>query len=304
MVKVFLSVFFISICFNSEAQVSGVILDHSTEAPIPFVNIWVSGKMNGTTSDKSGAFSLPSLSPSDTIVFSSAGYMSKRVAANEDIAKVLLEKNVIALRPIRLRDKNVKRKEIEIGKFKTADVSHYRGTSNRPFQIGRFFPYHDSLKNVPLLKSVKVFMSSFQAGAIANVRLYEAGEDGLPANEIYTGPILIRARKGLKMARLEIIDLGIEFPNSGLIVAVESMIIPENRYELKIAGSKDRHVSYSPAVGLLPVNEPHFIVEYMQGKWSSPKYRPFKKTVIADKTSRDRDESRFIVPAITITLSN
>ncbi|RYG45319.1 MAG: hypothetical protein EOO01_18020 [Chitinophagaceae bacterium] len=43
-------------CFNSEAQVSGVIRDHSTEAPIPFVNIWVSGKMNGTTSDKSGAF--------------------------------------------------------------------------------------------------------------------------------------------------------------------------------------------------------------------------------------------------------
>lgn len=59
-----------------QTKVQGVVFDASTKDPIPFVNVFVKGTNIGATADFEGKYSLLSKSKSDTLVFSSMGYIT------------------------------------------------------------------------------------------------------------------------------------------------------------------------------------------------------------------------------------
>ena len=297
------AIIFGSICINAKAQVSGITIDHSAGSPIPYVNIWLKGKMQGTTSDNSGNFSLPFITNSDTVVFSAAGYVSKEIIGSDELKKVLMQKSIIALRELKVRNKRSKRLEIEIGKFPSKHINQYWAAYNNPYQIGRYFAYHDSLQHVPFIKNIKMYLWSMVSGAIANVRIYEADENGCPENELHSENIFIHPRKGTRLTKVEVEDLNIEFPRSGLVVAIEFMIIPSNRYEIKVAGKDTVHVRYSPSIGVVPTGMVHNSLLFEGGQWRKITMPVFKSTASREIKS-EAMKSTFTVPAIMLTVSN
>ncbi len=67
--------------FNTEAQtISGKVLDHKTNEPIPYVNIYFNNSYNGTSSDIDGHFELNiGQNPGQDIVVSCMGYKSQLI---------------------------------------------------------------------------------------------------------------------------------------------------------------------------------------------------------------------------------
>ena len=95
----------------------GQVLNASSKNPIPFVNIGILEKGIGTVSDEEGFFHLPlnnlHIKPTDTLVFSSLGYETKKILVKEadivyaDYPKVELIPTTYNLNEVVVTDKRV-----------------------------------------------------------------------------------------------------------------------------------------------------------------------------------------------------
>jgi len=70
---------------QNPSTIKGIILDEKTQEPLPYTNILVLQKYQGTISNESGSFSLDitDLSPSDTISFQYIGYKTKKTLLSD-----------------------------------------------------------------------------------------------------------------------------------------------------------------------------------------------------------------------------
>ena len=60
-------------------QVTGVVTEQSTSLPLPGVNVYIEGTLQGTITDMEGAFQIEVPSPEAVLVFSFIGYVEKRI---------------------------------------------------------------------------------------------------------------------------------------------------------------------------------------------------------------------------------
>lgn len=95
---------FIFCCLSADAQllIQGKIFDSETKEPLPFVNISVRNKTNGTTTGIDGVFKID-VDPSDSLYISYVGYEALRIAAADK-----------SLNSIFIRPKSQELKEVEI----------------------------------------------------------------------------------------------------------------------------------------------------------------------------------------------
>ncbi|WP_081475368.1 carboxypeptidase-like regulatory domain-containing protein [Croceivirga radicis] len=114
-------IFFFLICFVNkmypQQDYKGQVLNASSKNPIPFVNIGILEKGIGTVSDEEGFFHLPlnnlHIKPTDTLVFSSLGYETKKILVKEadivyaDYPKVELIPTTYNLNEVVVTDKRV-----------------------------------------------------------------------------------------------------------------------------------------------------------------------------------------------------
>ena len=96
--------------------ITGTVIDSLTQAPLPFTNVGVLGKDEGTVSNSEGTFtlSLEGLNSSDTIFFSFVGYQQRKVSL-EQLKKqpqVALIENVIQLSAFSVHARELKPIEI------------------------------------------------------------------------------------------------------------------------------------------------------------------------------------------------
>ncbi len=300
MARKYLLTISILITIQSTAQLKSSTIDASNRTPLPHVNVWIAGKDVGTTSDQNGQFLINGSTDSDTLVFSCAGYVMKRIPVREVASSVSLERNVIALRAVTLKNKKVKRIKKVIGEFETSSINSYWSSGGQPYLIGRLFRYEENIKHLPIIKSLKLYLWS-RGSSVSNIRLYSADTNGLPDKEISEGNILLRAEDGMRMTAVDLADRGIVFPASGLIVLLETMIIPENRYEVKLPDEGKTLIQYNPSLGVFPsemTNDTE--IYFFKGGWGK-RQRPFPAWGHNDINSH---EGKFAIPAIQVTLSN
>jgi CarboxypepD_reg-like domain len=97
--------FFLTINSIFAQKLSSKILNKTNNEPIPYVNVGVLNKINGTVSDELGNFTLPlsSLNASDTIKISSIGFKFKYLLVGEVIDKspdnIYLEQPSLVVNP-------------------------------------------------------------------------------------------------------------------------------------------------------------------------------------------------------------
>ncbi len=90
--QLFFTLFLIS-GLSAQSEIKGKLVDLTTGESIPFGHIVIVDKKTGVLSDESGAFTLMGVDASDTISFTSVGYIEKRiVAANINAETIGLER--------------------------------------------------------------------------------------------------------------------------------------------------------------------------------------------------------------------
>ncbi len=289
---------FLFISNLSFCQLKSVIINSETKEEIPYVNIWVENENVGTTSNEKGEFKLQ-INNTKIIVFSAIGFETKKISS--DLIKNILELNPITteLDEVIISSKK-STKELIIGKFKKSKIKHYYSSGGiKPWITARFFKYNDKYEETPLLKKVKILTNSDVKNSKFNIRLYGINEKGEPENYIYNQNIIGIAKKGKRITEIDISELNIEFPYSGFFIAIEWLIIENNKYEYKytMKGSRKKlkRISYEPAIGTIPTETDENSWIYIQGKW-----RKIWKNVGTLK----KYKNKYSLMAIELTLSN
>jgi len=294
-----LGLIFFLLTFKAQAQSIKTVRDSLTNEPIPYVNIWVDNEMIGTTSDENGKYHFVKNPNDRIIVFSSIGYKTRKVQYKDNLTSIYLTPDIIQFNEIVVTAdrKGTKRK---IGDFKKSIVRYFFACGGHPYMVGKFFPYNESFVNTPYLGQIEVLTLSQIENANFNVRLYTMNESGMPDKLIFNENILSIAKKGTNLTTVDISDKLIEVPNTGILVAIEFLIIESNKhsYQYSTLNQKEKleGIRYEPCVGIIPTESGENSWHYNMGKWS--------KTSRTANTKLPKYKDKFTETAIKLILIN
>jgi hypothetical protein len=294
-----LGLVFIIFTLTGQAQSIKTVKDSLTNKPVPYVNIWVENEMIGTTSGENGEFHF-SKSPSDKIIIlSSIGYKTKKVQYKDNLTTIYLTPDVIQLKEIVITGDRKSSTTI-IGDFKKSIVRHYFACSGYPYMTGKYFPYSESYAKTPYLGKIEVLTASDIKDAKFNIRLYTMNESGVPDILIFNENILCTAKKGTNLTAVDISDKLIEIPRTGVLVAIEFLIIESNRhlYEYTMVNQKEKleGIRYEPKIGTIPAESGENSWQYNKGKWD--------RTTRATYSKLPEYRDKFTETSVKLTLTN
>ncbi len=287
----------ILISLTARSQVRNVVKDSLTNERIPYVNIWAENEMKGTTSDEKGEYFLSNDLSGKVIVFSSIGYKTKRKVYSKNDSVVFLQPEVTELKEVVVTSVQ-KSTRTEIGAFKKSEISFYFGCGGFPWMIGKYFSFEEYMVETPFLSQIEVLTSSSVAGSKFNVRLYTMSTSGTPNEVLYKENIIATAKKDKNITTIDLSKDLVEIPRSGILVAIEFLIIDSNYFEYKYTkkGSKEELIGhrYEPLIGTVP-SESENSWEYVKGQWR-----------ISDRVyySNGKYKGKYAEPAVKLTLIN
>lgn len=256
------------------SQIRGVVKDSISGEPIPFVNIWVENETVGTTSEADGTFFLEA-SKQKNIVISVLGYERKTIKGSQ-ISVVQLKPMAYDLREVVILNKK-QSKQIEIGDIKNAIFQSF---DNGPKIEAKFFPYQPSYSKTKFIKEVTIFTDSRIDNATIKLHFYSVDENGFPGEELLTKDYVVTLKKGVIKHRFTISDFDLVFPEKGMFVAYEKLLIENNK-----TGTK-----YQPYV-LYNYVDRDFFYTYAYGKWSK-------------QSGENSEKISVYEPSINLILSN
>lgn len=294
-----LGLIFIIFPLTGQAQSIKTVKDSLTNKPVPYVNIWVENEMIGTTSGENGEFHFSKGLSDKFIILSSIGYKTKKVQYKDNLTTIYLTPDLIQLKEIVVTGDR-KSSTVIIGDFKKSIIRHYFACSGYPYMIGKYFPYSESYTVTPYLGKIEVLAASDIKDAKFNIRLYTMNESGVPDILIFHENILCTAKKGTNLTAIDISDKLIEIPRTGVLVAIDFLIIESNRhlYEYTMANQKEKleGISYEPSVGTIPTDSGENSWMYIKGKWN--------RTTRATYLELPKYKDKFTETAIRLTLTN
>ncbi len=282
----------------SFSQLKGVVKDSISGQPIPYVNIWVENENIGTTSELDGTFTINTTSDK-VLVFSALGFASKKIKADK-IESVVLKNEAIALHEVIIAPPKHD-SEIVIGNYKKGSINHHFACGNAPQILAKFFPFVKEMEQHSFLKSLLVLTKAEKGNAKFVLRFFEVNPDGSPGDDLTAQNIVVPIKKGKKDTSIDLQSYKIKVPTNGFFVAVEWLIIEDNRYEYKFTkaneGSKKFDgVDYDPRIGIIP-SEETTTWRYHKGKWHNLN---IKNT----QAKSDRYKDKYLELAMKLTLTN
>ncbi|MEY2922230.1 MAG: hypothetical protein RL108_852 [Bacteroidota bacterium] len=273
------------------AQIKGVVKDSITRKPIPYANIWVENENIGTTSEANGTFEI-NASRDKRVQVSIIGYHQKKdfLDANNEI---LLKQKPIELEKVTFF--NYKNSEtIKAGKAEFKRITHLQG--KYPQILAKKFDYDSIYKRTPYLKEIEVFTQSEIKVATFKLRilLYDKNTD-LPIIDLIDEDIIVSVKKGRNKTKIDVSKYKIKFPEAGIVIGLESMIIDANKYSYsyKYNGLQNESIVYAPAIICNHVDEENAFISY-NSNWfkKKPEYHLWEKKYVV------------VEPAINLTLTN
>ena len=286
----FLVLFFIS--FSLSAQIKGVVKDSLSGEPIPYVNIWVENEIVGTTSEIDGTFSL-GIKEEKVLVFSALGYESKKGASTNEVIflkPIAYELNEVVVEQPRFKE------EIEIGKTKNNGFHEVYNAG--PIIRAKFFPFQEKHNNTKFLKEISILTSSEIDSTSFKIRIFSVGTDGFPDKDLVEDDIFVYVKKGNRKMTIDISKYRLEFPEKGLFVAFETLLIKKNEHEILVQNNKTNNrftlTNYYPYFKHNFVDREHTFSFYGGGWKKQKKY----------KYSDGSNDLKIFEPAITLTLTN
>jgi len=260
-----------------QLNISGHIVEETTRNPVQFANIWIKDANIGTTSNEDGFFSIitDSLYISKNIVISAIGYSDTIITVGRIQSEIVLRQKVYQLSEIAVFPK--KRKALIINDLSDAKFDAGIMNDTTPQIVGRYFSYDDRNLSFRYIKSVTIYSRDTHKGKF-NLRLYSFDTISLrPISELVNQNIIVETRASLfaeaKPVEIDLSEYKIIFPGEGLLVCVEWLILPENRYNVTFSNSDSKKkkvkVMYAPNLGAT-MNKDGYMYKYTKGFWWKP----------------------------------
>ena len=295
-----ITLFFMTISTIGYSQMKGIVIDAETKEKIPYVNIWLENENIGTTSNSKGEFDIGvRLDSSRFIVFSAIGFATRKISSDSFRGIIELKPMATELDEVIITPKK-RTQKLTIGKFKKSEINHYFVCGTEPGIVARCFPYQDVFNRTPFLEKIRVLTNSDIKDARFNIRLYDVNGKGEPEGYIYDKNLIGLAHKGIRVTDIDFSELNIRLPKKGFFIAVEWLIVDENRYEynyaMKDPGKRLKGISYEPGFGTLPAETDENSWVFYQGKW---------KRVWRNRDERfEKYKDKYSLVAIELTLTN
>jgi len=283
----------------ASGQLKSVIIDGRTNDRIPYVNIWAEGENIGTTSSLKGEFKLKIDKP-EIIVFSAIGYELMKISSDSIISVVKLTPEITELNEVVVTAKKDS-EYLTIGDFKKYKVKVGFGSGTIPWIRARYFEHKERYRETPFLEKIEILTTSHEDDSKFNIRLYSVNDAGEPGRYLYHKGILGIAKKGKKYTEVDLSELNITFPENGLFIAIEWLVIDENKYEYTYTMyNSDEELegfNYNPTVGAVPAETNENSWKYHKGKWD-------RFSVRNSEMHNKRYRGKYNLLAMKLTLSN
>lgn len=294
MKKWLLLILILPITLTSYSQISGVILDEITITPIQYTNICIENSKYGSTSDLNGHFIIKEFKAGDALIISAIGYNKKRIIVMSDSVVIKLAPRVYEITEIVIKPSKVKT-EFTINALKRKTPYLYFSSMPFPRIYAKYFEYKPEYQSMLFLKEIKVLTYCRLKEAKINLRLFSITEKGEPGNDILKENHIITVKTGKKLLNVDLERDKIAFPSNGIFIALEWLMIEDNKKELEGITDGNRTnqiiIRYEPNIGALLKQDVAETWEYEGGNW-------FKRTIHApDK------KDQYLDLAIELTLT-
>ncbi len=294
-----ISLFGLLISQMTLGQIKAIVIDSKTKEKIPYVNIWNENGKWGTSSNDEGVFDLIKFDSSTNFIFSAIGYKTASYKYNSISTFVELIQEPKELKEVVVQSRK-NTIEYQFGNFKKSEVKHSWVTGGGPLILANLFPHKEVYNKTPFLKKIGVLTISDVNNAKFNLRLYELTEKGEPGSLIYENNIIGIAKKGKNITEIDISNLNISFPQKGLFIAYEFLIMESNKFEYtytqKDSREKFKTIDYEPNVGTIPCDFQERMWSYKNGNWVQADFKFLEP--------KNEIKGKFHQLAIQLTLSN
>jgi hypothetical protein len=260
---------------------SSTITDIKGE-PLQLSNIMTLNNSFGTTSDENGYFeiTIPDSLKYDTLVVSYVGYYSKYICISDLKDKIILKPQVFQLPEVYIKTGNVKSsKPLFINKFKKKKCflryTKYDSVNNNlwvPFRPNEpaieaiSFPDNSKDYKGKKLKEVRVYLTTFKTPATFRLRIYSADKKMEPGPDLLKIPLTADVVKNNSLITINLEKYNLIFPENGIFVGVELLIIMKNKTTLNKDGNE--YTVYSPFLNFIKTYEKGRFWQYSEGKWT------------------------------------
>ena len=236
-----LSVLFLSALING--QISGRVLDRSTQEPLPYLNIWVKNTMVGATTSEDGHFLLANTVEGDTILISRLGYKSIEFLAKEK-NQIYMDPMVQTLEEVEVLPM-YNNDQLQINSYEK--VSKRRDWyNNGHYSLARFYEYKDVYKTTPFIDKISFVTNNAKKDkVILTVRLLGA-RGGEPSEMGLTDIFYLHSSTGVTEVSLDLREEKVRFPKEGFFVVVDRLNLKSNKSFNKISNMD----ILQPAIGI------------------------------------------------------
>ncbi|WP_375577938.1 carboxypeptidase-like regulatory domain-containing protein [Marivirga tractuosa] len=274
----YLFLFTFLIHFNpSFSQFKGVLIDEKTERPVPYASVYLKNQQKGTSSSFDGWFTIE-LDKTDTLIISSVGYQKLELAYSELNDTIFLALDIREMKVVEVQNKKklgLFKKRNKLGNVKTSYLFNdnwlWMGTAGYPYEIARFFEFKEEFSETRFVESVAVETISDVNGAIFSLKFYRLGADSLPAELINKNTIIGSVKKGRNITKIEIEEEVIYFPEDGMFIAVEFLIVEQNRVSRDLPvfyEGSSYEAKYSPSFSVLDTEDNFYQFDIIHQKWT------------------------------------
>lgn len=259
----------------SLAQIKMLLIDSVSAEPVPFVNVWVIGKEVGATSNEVGELSFSELEESDLLIFSAVGYQLKNVLVSNIDSVILLRPTDLVLNEVYIAGESSDEPLI-LGGYKNSEIRRSGfsfGNVGRPNIIARYFDGKLYAYQAVYLTELKIPTESDISGAKMSLRIYKKDSSGLPGELVIREPIIFSVKKGSSTIKLDLSNDSIQIPKVGFFVALEWLIIEENKYLIDILDPETnkilerKHTTYQPSVVFQSEMDTSSTFRFAKGYW-------------------------------------
>jgi hypothetical protein len=230
------------------AQVKGVVLDSISGKPIAYAAVIYENSRIGVNTDEKGNFILPQKDSLNLIHVSNLGYFDKKTSKSPNII-IKLAPKTYELNEVVVTDKR-NNEELVIGEIKKKGSGYGNGGTSHMW--AKLFNFEEKFYEFKYLKEIKFITKSRVKNSKLKLRLFIIDSLNIIQKDLVIEDIIITCNKGKQLQTIDLSKYNISFPEEGLMIGFENLVIEENKYEYNytMEGKKGKFkgISYEPSI--------------------------------------------------------
>ena len=217
---VLLTLFSPLLSFSQGTLVEGLIYEKGENQPIPYANVSISKKMEGTYSDLNGHFSLY-CSPGDTIQISFVGYKTIILPVFDLSDTIYLVPSPITLEQVEIVSKKSSKKGVtlDLGFYKERKDGLYTGFRQAALKINNETGREGIINYI----NYKIgHLSDFPHNKYqVRVRILTVTDQNSPGEDLLTKEKILTIGKRQRKLKVDLSDASVVFPTEGCFIVLE-----------------------------------------------------------------------------------